>query len=308
MNNLKNSLKLVSWNINGIRAAIKKGLWAKLNELDNDLGADFYGFQEIKCSPEVVEVELAKENQTANKIEEVGLFDSITETGVEPAPMPNLKYDYTYHTATNRAGYSGVLVLQKNTNKNIKVIEKIVGTGDETFDVEGRLTGVKFEYLGQDSVHKLALLNGYYPQGGRGPHRIEYKIQFYKKVLEMSQKLESEGFGVILCGDFNTTVADIDLARPAQNRKTTGCLPEEREALQAFFDAGYVDTFRHFYPDTPDKYSYWDQISRARERNVGWRIDYFLISQKLLPNLKKAEILDQILGSDHCPVLLELEF
>jgi exodeoxyribonuclease-3 len=287
-------LKFISWNINGIRASIKKGLWEKIEEMD----ADFYGFQEVKCSSEVILEEMAKLNQS--QAVGGGLFESTLSTDLN-------KYNFNYQTATNRAGYSGVLQLIKN-NPKIEVVEKIAGVNDPVFDIEGRFVITKFVCDNQNNSQKIALLNGYYPQGGRGPHRVAYKIDFYKKVLQICKHLQKDGFAVILCGDFNTTVADIDLARPAQNRKTTGCLPEEREALGLFFEAGFIDTFRYFYPDLKDKYTYWDQISKARERNVGWRIDYFLVDKSLQKNLYKADILDQIMGSDHCPVYLELKF
>jgi exodeoxyribonuclease III len=126
-------------------------------------------------------------------------------------------------------------------------------------------------------------------------------------VYEYVKILRDKGECVILCGDLNTTVADIDLARPKENHKTTGCLPEEREALDWFLRDGFVDSYRHFYPEKEAAYSYWDQITRARDRNVGWRIDYFLVDQKLLPYLKDAYIWSEVMGSDHCPVGVDLD-
>jgi exodeoxyribonuclease-3 len=123
----------------------------------------------------------------------------------------------------------------------------------------------------------------------------------------LCDKLRNQGEKVFLCGDFNTTITDIDLARPKENKNTTGCLPEEREALDWFLKDGFVDTFRHFYPDLAGQYSYWDQITRARERNVGWRIDYFLADESTLPFIKTAFILMEVVGSDHCPVGIELD-
>jgi exodeoxyribonuclease-3 len=172
--------------------------------------------------------------------------------------------------------------------------------------VEGRL--VETEVSDLEGKYLFTLINAYYPQGGRGPHRIEYKIEFYREVKKRTQELQKLGKKIVLCGDFNTTVGDIDLARAKENRKTTGCLPEEREALDWFLKDGFLDSFRHFYPEAADRYSYWDQITRARERNVGWRIDYFLVDKNLQENLKAADIHDQVMGSDHCPVSIELEF
>jgi exodeoxyribonuclease-3 len=222
-----------------------------------------------------------------------------------------------------KKGYSGTAIFYKP--ELFKEVEIFTGLGDPKFDVEGRITGLKTEYF--------TLINGYYPQGGR-EGRVSYKLEFYQKIHNLVRDLESKGEKVILCGDFNTTLKDIDLARPKENRKTTGCLPEERVAFSwilkpEYFESSqlqvtnadfsylnnqktdslnFIDAFRFFYPNTPDKYSYWDQITRARDRNVGWRIDYLNVSPKLEFNLKSSQILDQIMGSDHCPVMLELNF
>jgi exodeoxyribonuclease-3 len=170
--------------------------------------------------------------------------------------------------------------------------------------VEGRTVITEYQ---TGSGNGFTLINAYYPQGGRGQHRIDYKIEFYAEIFRLVQDLKNQNKKVILCGDFNTTVTDIDLARPKENRNVTGCLPEERAALNWFFEAGFVDSFRYFHPDQTGAYTYWDQITRARERNVGWRIDYFLVDQDLLPHLKSATIHEQIYGSDHCPVSIELD-
>ena len=126
-------------------------------------------------------------------------------------------------------------------------------------------------------------------------------------MIALVNKYKSLGKKVIICGDLNTTVADIDLARPKENRKTTGCLPEEREVLDRLVKAVGVDSFRHLYPDLADHYTYWDQITRARDRNVGWRIDYMIVDNELLDKIKDVKQLDQVLGSDHCPVQLEID-
>jgi exodeoxyribonuclease-3 len=228
------------------------------------------------------------------------------------------------HSATNKKGYSGVATFSRTNHLdqvqetqlfskpqpdsfevNLQLTNNQVGLGLEKFDTEGRVVVTIYR---TNTGHNFSLINAYYPQGGRGQYRIDYKIEFYAEVLQLAQNLKKEGQNVILCGDFNTTVTDIDLARPKENRNTTGCLPEERTALEEFFEAGFVDSFRHFYPDRSGAYTYWDQITRARERNVGWRIDYFLVDEKLLPHLKSAEIHPEIMGSDHCPVSISLEF
>ena len=289
------TLKLFSWNVNGFRAAIKKGFWEKMNQMDLDL----ISLQETKSDSEVM----------------------------SSKAVQNPSFDLEFFSCSMKKGYSGVATLTRNgkketlpdddlfelDDKNVeetqenKLILKSVqkGLGIEEFDVEGRM--LITQYVVRDSDFEFTLLNGYFPQGGRGQYRIDYKIKFYEAVFKLADKLRNEGQNVIICGDLNTTVGDIDLARPKENRKTTGCLPEEREALDLFLKNGFVDSFRHFYPDLPGKYSYWDQITRARERNVGWRIDYFLVDEKLLPKLKNAEIHDQVFGSDHCPVSIEFD-
>ena len=263
-------LKLISWNVNGIRAGLRKGFWDRVNELN----ADIISIQETKAD------------------------ESIMSSGI----LDTANYgDMRFHSAQKK-GYSGVATIVKSNSA--EEYEYQAGIGNTDFDIEGRCIITKYTVDDLD----FTLVNGYYPQGGRGPHRIEYKIQFYKEVKELCNKLRKQGEKIILCGDFNTTVADIDLARPGPNRKTTGCLPEEREALDWFLKDGYLDSFRHFYPDKADMYTYWDQITRARERNVGWRIDYFLVDQDLLPILKSAEIHTDTMGSDHCPVSITLEW
>jgi exodeoxyribonuclease-3 len=294
-------IRLTSWNVNGIRAAIKKGFWGLVAGIQTDVIA----IQETKTDTEKMhglfnDANFAQIHSDDND----GLFEDEVRS-IESTPGL-----YTlWHSATMRKGYSGVATFwpqgKIHDGARILVQNYQIGLGMEKFDVEGRVVLTQFSY--QDKP-LFTLINAYYPQGGRGPHRIEYKIEFYKAMKDLSQKLQNNGQKVILCGDFNTTVGDIDLARPKQNRKTTGCLPEEREALDWFIKDGFIDSFRYYYPDTPDKYSYWDQITRARERNVGWRIDYFLVDQQLEQNMKGAEILDQIMGSDHCPVTLDLEF
>jgi exodeoxyribonuclease III len=271
-------LRLLSWNVNGIRAGLKKGFWEKLTELKPDI----LGIQETKAGPDIMQS---------------GILD-------------NDIYSINFHSSTMKAGYSGVAIFSANKPFNsdlkLEVVESKSGLGIEEFDVEGRIVLTKYK-SSSEKLPTFVIINGYYPQGGRGPHRIEYKIEFYKKVKQLADKLRKEGEKVMLCGDFNTTVGDIDLARPKENKNTTGCLPEEREALDWFLKDGFVDTFRHFYPELKDKYSYWDQITRARERNVGWRIDYWLADKTLLPLIKDAYILDQVMGSDHCPVGIDLD-
>jgi exodeoxyribonuclease III len=306
------SLKLVSWNVNGVRAAIKKGFWEKLENIHSDIIC----IQETKTDHENMALLAKNQDLVIPNNQEGSVFEQENSN----------KWKILWHSCSVKKGYSGVAILWKN--QDLKLNSYQLGLGDAEFDAEGRILVAEFEYKGFEFV----LINGYYPQGGRGPHRVDYKIRFYQKLNELVWKLKQSGKSVILCGDLNTTVTDIDLARPKENRKTTGCLPEERVALSWLlenngFDEGQlkienseflkyqnlpiktldlVDTLRYFYPETPAKYSYWDQITRARERNVGWRIDYFLIDKNLLPRLQKADIEDLVMGSDHAPVWIEL--
>jgi len=295
-------LNLASWNINGIRAAIKKGFW----QITQKFNLDILCLQETKANEQV-------------------MHNLSTILDYKP-------YRLDFACARNRQGYSGVATFSLDPDsQGQNSVEHLfafldaklddhqpklkhtefryrgakIGLGIDKFDQEGRVVTTFYTVTNKPQI---ALVNAYYPQGGRGQFRIDYKIEFYQAVLNYVKSLQQQDYQLILCGDFNTTVSDIDLARPEQNRHTTGCLPEERAALNEFFQAGLIDTFRYFYPTTTGKYTYWDQITRARERNVGWRIDYFLVQTSLLPYLKQAAIHDDIFGSDHCPVSITLEF
>jgi exodeoxyribonuclease-3 len=170
------------------------------------------------------------------------------------------------------------------------------GLGIEKYDQEGRSLGAFFK--------DFVLVNVYFPNGGGGPDRLDFKLRYYDEFLKYINKLRGKGHEVIFCGDVNTAHTEIDLARPKENEENTGFLPIERAWVDDVIAAGYVDVFRHFYPNAEDKYTYWDTKTFARDRNVGWRIDYFFVSQGLLPRVDKTRILDQIIGSDHCPIEL----
>ncbi len=164
---------------------------------------------------------------------------------------------------------------------------------------EGRINEFHFE--------NIAFFNVYFPNGQRNEERLAYKMAFYDRFLEHLQKLRKEGKSIIVCGDVNTAHTPIDLARPKANEKTSGFLPIEREWMDKFISYGYVDTFRYVHGDKRDHYSWWSYRANARKNNVGWRIDYFFVSDDLKDKIKDAYILDHILGSDHCPVGLEIE-
>jgi exodeoxyribonuclease-3 len=193
--------------------------------------------------------------------------------------------------AAEKKGYSGVATFSRAP------AEAARGLGDARFDSEGRVLISTFP--------AFTLFNIYFPSGSSGMARVEYKLAFYRRFLEVVGAYLAAGKPVIVAGDVNTAYAEIDLARPRENRKTSGFLPEERAALGEFFAAGLVDAFRHVRPSEA-KYSWWSQVTNARERNIGWRLDYFLVSANLLPYVVDADTHPDVLGSDHCPVSLTL--
>jgi len=206
---------------------------------------------------------------------------------------PNGYHSY-FHSPTTKKGYSGVAIYSKE--KPIKVSRDI---GIKRLDQEGRL--IMAEYP------DFTLINIYFPNGGGTPEKLTYKLDFYDAFLEFINKLHEKQPNIIFCGDVNVAHETIDLARPKENEKHVGFLPIERAWVDKVVANGWVDIFRHFYPDRKDAYTYWDMKTFARERNVGWRIDYFFSSPEMLKKIKSIEILDKILGSDHCPVKLVLK-
>ena len=211
----------------------------------------------------------------------------------EEARNPRGYFSY-FSSCRIRKGYSGVALYSK-----IKPDLVEYGIGIKKFDDEGRII---IGHYGD-----LVLLNIYFPNGGRGPERLKYKLEFYDAFLLYVEKLRKKGKKVVFCGDVNTAHEEIDLARPKENEKNTGFLPEERAWVDEIVYGGYIDSFRHFYPHKDGAYSYWDMKSAARERNVGWRIDYFFVASEVLSKLKGAGILPNVTGSDHCPVYIELK-
>jgi exodeoxyribonuclease-3 len=199
---------------------------------------------------------------------------------------------FSYWHLGERKGYSGVGLYTKEEPKNLKV-----SFGEKHLDAEGRTMMADYG--------SFVLFNIYFPNGGQGDHRIKYKLEYYEAFLTLLKKLKKSGKKIIVCGDVNTAHTEIDLARPKENSTMTGFLPEERAWIDKLISAGFIDTFRVFNTK-PDNYTWWDYKTRARERNVGWRIDYFFISENLQKNLHKASIYPQIQGSDHCPIGIEL--
>jgi exodeoxyribonuclease-3 len=257
---MANKIRLISWNVAGFRAAVKKGVYQFMTE-DK---ADLYCFQEMKAK-----------------------VDQIPHTLDEP------KGYHMHLNEAEKAGYSGVATFSKDEPKTV-----IIGDRDNDWDNEGRVVITKFD--------EFTLLNVYFPNGKRDLGRLKYKMDFYKYFLAYINELRKKGEKVIFCGDVNTAHEEIDLARPKENSKTSGFLATEREILTQWEDQGWVDTFRLLHPEDV-MYSYWDQITKARTRNVGWRIDYIYIDESLKNNLKEAFILTEVMGSDHCPVGIEIE-
>ncbi|MEK7558456.1 MAG: exodeoxyribonuclease III [Patescibacteria group bacterium] len=255
-------MRLISWNVNGLRAVHKKGA------LDIFLKQkpDIFCFQETKAEVEQL-----------------------------PEEIKNVPGYFSYFASSKaKKGYSGVAVYTKIKPKNVEY-----GLGIKKFDDEGRLLALHFE--------DFILFNVYFPNGSGGPERLAYKLEFYDAFLSYIEKLKKKSKSIVFCGDVNTAHEEIDLARPKENKENTGFLPEERAWIDELVYHGYVDTFRHLYPHKKDAYTYWDMKTRARDRNVGWRIDYFFVSGDLVKKIKSAGIMSEIYGSDHCPIYLDLK-
>jgi len=223
----------------------------------------------------------------------------LQETKAEPEQLPeevkNIPGYFSYFSHPKlKKGYSGVAIYTKEKPKEV-----FYGMGIKKLDNEGRLLGIKLK--------NLTLITGYYPNGGAGPHRLKYKLEFYNAFLKFILKLRKKGENVIFCGDVNTAHHPIDLTHPKANKDNTGFLPIERAWIDKVIKNNFVDTFRYFYPDKKEMYTYWDIKSRARDRNVGWRLDYFFADKKIMPKIKDSNMLTDYYGSDHCPIYLDLE-
>jgi exodeoxyribonuclease-3 len=218
----------------------------------------------------------------------------LQETRIQPGQLEEeMRHPPGYHafwSSADRKGYSGVAIFCQNEPQVVRA-----GFGQPYFDVEGRV--LIAEYPG------LTLVNAYFPSGQRGQDRVSYKIEFYDALLRFCTRLRAEGHRLVICGDYNTAHQPIDLARPRENVKTSGFLPEEREAFTRWLDQGFVDIFRHLHP-LAEEYTWWTYRFDARSRNIGWRIDYFLVAEKLLSLVQDARILGDVTGSDHCPIEL----
>jgi len=211
---------------------------------------------------------------------------------VLPHDLLNIQGYHSVFSSAEKKGYSGVAVYSKR-----KPVQISTGLGISRFDHEGRTIVADFG--------EFVLFNIYFPNGQKNEERLKYKMDFYNAFLSVVDALDKEGRNVIVCGDVNTAHKEIDLAHPKENETTSGFLPMEREWIDKFLSHGWVDTFRMFYPE-PEHYTWWSMRTRARERNIGWRIDYFYVNERFRKNVKDGFILPEVEGSDHCPIGLKI--
>jgi exodeoxyribonuclease-3 len=259
----KKTLKLVSWNVNGYRAAMKKDFLGSIKALD----ADIFGLQETKL----------QEPQLTRAMKEID------------------GYRAEFSFSTVKKGYSGVAAYSRMAPKAVRH-----GLGIPRFDDEGRIVEMEFD--------AFTFFNVYFPNGQMSDERLQYKLDFYEAFFGYTEALRKKGKSLIITGDFNTAHHEIDLKNPGPNSDRSGFLPIERRWIDRIVDMGYVDTFRHLYPETV-KYSWWTYRFNARKNNAGWRIDYFFVTEDMIDKgwVKDAFIDNDIYGSDHCPVGLVLE-
>ena len=253
-------MKLISWNVNGLRAVMNKGFKDFFDKID----ADIFCIQETKM----------QENQVDDNIKEI------------------VKEYNSYWNSAEKKGYSGTAIFSKE-----KPINVTYGIGKEKHDKEGRVITLEFE--------KFYMVNIYTPNSKRELERLDYRQVWEDEIREYLLKLDKKK-PVIMCGDLNVAHQEIDLKNPKTNRRNAGFTDEERNKMTELLNAGFTDTFRYKYPDVEGKYSWWSYMFHAREKNAGWRIDYFIVSNSLNENIIDAKILDDILGSDHCPVELDI--
>lgn len=261
-------MKIISWNVNGIRAWSKKeGCldWVLENQ------PDIFCIQETKAEMSQLDPDLVN--------------------------LPG--YFSYFESSKERKGHSGVAVYLKESIKDkYKFEQASFGLSVPELDQQGRQINLFFK--------DFVLVNCYFPNGGGEPDRLVFKLKYYAEFLKFINKIKKSGKDIIFCGDVNVAHNEIDLARPENNRNNVGFLPEERAWIDEYIKSGYVDTFRNFNPEKI-KYSWWDMKTFSRDRNVGWRIDYFFVNKEILEKVKSAEIFDNILGSDHAPIFLEIK-
>lgn len=250
-------MKLISWNVNGLRAVYNKGFEDVFKSLD----ADIFCIQETKMQEGQLDVS----------------FDG---------------YKFFMNSAIKK-GYSGTAILTK-----LEPVSVSYGIGIDKHDTEGRVITLEFD--------KFYLVNCYTPNSQRELTRLEYRVEWETDFREYLKKLD-EKKPVILCGDLNVAHEEIDLKNPKSNRGNAGFTDEERREMTNLLNSGFVDSFRYLYPDKADSYSWWSYMGHAREKNIGWRIDYFIVSEKIKKNIEEAAIHPEVFGSDHCPVELDMK-
>jgi len=250
-------MKLISWNVNGIRACVNKGFTDFFNEID----ADIFCIQETKCQPEQIDLDF--------------------------------KGYHSYWNSAEKKGYSGTAIFTKEKPISVKY-----GIGIEEHDKEGRVITLEFG--------KFYMVTIYTPNSKRGLERLDYRQIWEDEIRNYLLTLNKEK-PVIMCGDLNVAHKEIDLKNPKTNRGNAGFTDEEREKMSELLDAGFIDTFRHLYPTKEDSYSWWSYMGRAREKNIGWRIDYFIVSDSIKDKIVEAKIHPDVMGSDHCPVELDID-
>ncbi len=266
-------MKICSWNINGYRAITGQNPSKRFDKISHN-NKLFEYIENFK--PDIICLQEIKAELT--QIEE----DKRCPEG----------YEAFYHTARIKKGYSGVAVFTNIKPKSVKY-----NLGIDKFDIEGRIIELDFEYF--------VLFNVYFPNGTSGYDRVEFKLEFYDALFHYSEQLRKNGRSLIISGDYNTAHQEIDLARPKENEKNSGFLPEEREKIDMIVNLGYVDTFRGFTSDE-GHYTWWSQRGRSRERNIGWRIDYHFVTSDLTHFVRNSIIQPEIKGSDHCPIVIEI--
>lgn len=250
-------MKFISWNVNGIRACLKKGFIDYFNEMDTD----FFCIQETKCQAGQVELALPGYHQFWNYAE--------------------------------RKGYSGTAIFTKHEPLSVKY-----GVGEMESQEEGRIITLEYE--------NFYLVNVYTPNSKRDLTRLEYRVVWEDELRAYLQSLDNIK-PVIYCGDLNVAHEEIDLKNPKANIGNSGFTDEERGRMTRLLNSGFTDSFRYLFPDVTDHYTWWSYMNKVRERNIGWRIDYFILSNRLQEKISKAEIHSNILGSDHCPIMLEIK-
>ncbi len=259
-------MKIITWNVNGLRAVLSKGAWQWVESQAPDVVC----LQEIKARPEQLSAE------------QLGAF-STWQPIWNPAQRP---------------GYSGVASILRAPYSAQPPAESRLGLGRPEFDTEGRVICTRHS--------GFLLFNIYFPNGQRGQDRVDFKLDFYTHLLDLCDALHAAGEHIVLTGDFNTAHRPIDLKNPKSNETTSGFLPEERAMIDRYLEHGFVDIWRRLYPERV-QYTWWTYIGNARSRNVGWRLDYYLVSLGLVDRIRDVVIHDDVMGSDHCPVSLLIE-